>query len=90
MYTGRHKEASAMIKTGVKEARQNLPDILNKVRHGEEVIITKRGDPIAKVVPFQKKSRGALSGHRALREALAAKGKPLSRVIAEARREEKL
>jgi prevent-host-death family protein len=79
-----------MIKTGIKEARQNLPDILNKVRHGEEVIITKRGDPIAKVIPLQKKPEGALSGHKILREALAAKGKPLSGVIAEARRGERL
>ena len=79
-----------MIKTGVKEARQNLPDILNKVRRGEEVIITKRGDPIAKVVPLRKKSKGALSGHSALREALTRKGKPLSRVVIETRQEERL
>jgi prevent-host-death family protein len=78
-----------MIKAGIKEARQNLTGFLNKVLKGEEVVITKRGEPIAKISPVSKRQKGNLSSHKTLREALSSKGKPLSEVITELRREER-
>jgi prevent-host-death family protein len=37
---------------GAFEAKTHLSEILNKVQEGVEVIITKRGKPIAKIIPF--------------------------------------
>lgn len=76
-----------MIKTGVKRMRQNLTEYLNKVQQGQEVIITKRDEPIAKLVPIYKKKTGKLASHAEMRALVAAKGKPLSQTIAESREE---
>lgn len=89
MYTGRHKEVFLMIKAGIKEARQNLPALLSKVQEGEEVVITKRGEPVAKVMPFRKRAKGRLESHKSLRDALTKKGRSLSEVVAELRDEER-
>lgn len=78
-----------MIKTGIKETRQNLTGFLNKVMKGEEIVITKRGEPIAKISPLSKRPKGRLASHKALREALVPKGKPLSEIISELREEER-
>ncbi|MCL4477376.1 MAG: type II toxin-antitoxin system prevent-host-death family antitoxin [Nitrospirae bacterium] len=78
-----------MIKAGIKEARQNLTGFLNKVLKGEEIVITKRGEPIAKISPVGKKPKGHLASHKALRKTLAPKGKPLSEIITELRGEER-
>jgi prevent-host-death family protein len=40
-----------MISVGSYEAKTHLPSLLEKVGKGEEVIITKHGVPIAKLVP---------------------------------------
>ena len=39
-------------KIGAFEAKTHLSEILNKVQEGLEIIITKRGKPIAKIIPF--------------------------------------
>ena len=78
-----------MIKTGIKEARQHLPALLSKVQGGEEVVITKRGEPVAKVTPFRKRAKGPLGSHKSIRDALAKKGRPLSEVVAALRDEER-
>jgi antitoxin (DNA-binding transcriptional repressor) of toxin-antitoxin stability system len=38
-----------MIRVGIKEAKNNLSDLLRRVTSGEEVILTKRGKPIARI-----------------------------------------
>jgi prevent-host-death family protein len=78
-----------MIKTGIKEARQGLPAILSRVQDGEEVIITKRGEPVAKITSIKKQRRGMLKSHKALREALSGKGRPLSKVVCDLREKER-
>ena len=40
-----------MIKVGVFEAKTHLSVLLEKVSQGQEVLITKRGEPIARLVP---------------------------------------
>lgn len=37
----------------VAEAKNNLPKLLNRMLSGEEVVITRRGKPIARVNPIQ-------------------------------------
>lgn len=76
-----------MIKTGIKEARQNLASLLDKVQKGEEVLITKRGEPIAKLLPSGPWIKAALKSHKELRETITATGKPLSKVVSESRTE---
>lgn len=76
-----------MIRIDIMEARQQLPALLSKVQEGEKVIITKRGEPVAKVIPFRKQSRRPFESHKAIRDAMAIKGKPLSELVAALRGE---
>jgi len=50
----------------VHEAKTNLSRILERVEHGEEIIISRAGKPIAKVVPLtrtvNRTGRGSLRG----------------------------
>lgn len=77
-----------MINTGIKEARHNLTGLMGKVEKGEEVVITKRGEPIAKISPLRKKTAGKLKSHRDLRASISAKGMPLSKSVKQMRSEE--
>jgi len=77
-----------MITAGIKEARQHLTEYLSKVQNGEEIIISKRNEPIAMIKPIKKKARRHLESHKELRALISAKGKPLSEVIVEARKKE--
>jgi prevent-host-death family protein len=36
---------------GIKEAKNNLSKLIDALRHGEEVFLTKRGARVAKLVP---------------------------------------
>ncbi|MBS4098267.1 MAG: type II toxin-antitoxin system Phd/YefM family antitoxin [Sulfuricella sp.] len=36
------------------EAKSHLSEILNRVEAGEEVVITRHGQPVARVSPFEK------------------------------------
>ena len=35
---------------GIRQARQNLPDLIDRAEAGEEVIITRQGRPVAKLI----------------------------------------
>ena len=43
-----------MIEVGTFEAKTHLSSLLDKVSHGEEVLITKRGKAIARLVPAEQ------------------------------------
>ena len=40
-----------MVSIGVHEAKTNLSKLLRRVSAGEEIVITRSGEPIAKLVP---------------------------------------
>jgi prevent-host-death family protein len=40
---------------GAFEAKTHFSKILDKAENGEDFIITKRGKPVAKIIPFEKK-----------------------------------
>jgi prevent-host-death family protein len=40
-----------MIEVGVRELRNSLSAYLRRVRGGETVVVTDRGDPIARLIP---------------------------------------
>lgn len=73
---------------GIKEARQHFTEYLAEVEKGEEIIISKRNEPIAIIKPVKKKARRHLVSHKDLRALITAKGKPLSEIISTLRREE--
>ncbi len=59
-----------MISAGIKEVKNNLSRLLTKVKAGEEILITDRGKPIARIV---KEDEGGKSIRAAL-EPLIKKG----------------
>lgn len=67
-----------MVTLTVSEARATLPDLLRRVAEGEEVTITRHGQPVAVVV-----RPDALRARRADSAALAAAG--IEEMLAEAR-----
>lgn len=39
-----------MVNAGIKEVKNNLSRLLAQVKAGEEILITKRGEPVARIV----------------------------------------
>jgi len=39
---------------GTFEAKTHFSQIIEKVEHGGDFVITKRGKPVAKIIPFQQ------------------------------------
>jgi antitoxin (DNA-binding transcriptional repressor) of toxin-antitoxin stability system len=46
-----------LIRAGVKEVKNNLSQLLAKVKAGEEVVITDRGRPIARIVKENREDK---------------------------------
>lgn len=44
------------MRVGIHEAKTNLSKLIPAVQTGEDVIITKAGKPVARLVPFVEKS----------------------------------
>jgi prevent-host-death family protein len=42
---------------GIKQARQELPGLIDRAEAGEEVIITRQGKPVAKLIAAPKTSK---------------------------------
>jgi prevent-host-death family protein len=65
------------------DAKNRLGRLLDRVQAGEEVVITRHGEPVARLVPIDKRSANdanlALATFRRVRQSLAAKGVRASR-----------
>lgn len=46
-----------VVKVGVRELRENLRAWLDRVKSGDEVVITERGRPVAKIAALEPRSR---------------------------------
>ena len=57
-----------MSEVGVHEAETNLSGLLRRVDAGEEVTITEAGEPVAKLVPVQRRKPRVLGRDRGLFE----------------------
>jgi prevent-host-death family protein len=57
-------EAAAQF--NIHDAKTNLSRIIDRVEHGEEIIISRAGHPVAKVIPLTRRvgrtGRGSLRG----------------------------
>jgi prevent-host-death family protein len=58
--------ADADAQFNIHEAKTNLSRIIERVEHGEEIVISRAGTPVAKVVPLTRRvdraGRGSLRG----------------------------
>jgi prevent-host-death family protein len=86
-----------MASVGIKELKEKLSGYLDRVRHGEEIIVTDRGKEIAKVIPISRErtaiqhlmetSHAAWSGDKPKGlKGIKSKGKEFSLTILEDRR----
>jgi prevent-host-death family protein len=58
--------SEAVVQFNIHDAKTNLSRIIDRVEHGEEIIISRAGNPVAKVVPLAREvkrvGRGSLRG----------------------------
>ncbi|HJS49286.1 MAG TPA: type II toxin-antitoxin system prevent-host-death family antitoxin [Gaiellaceae bacterium] len=47
----------AVVRVGVRDLRENLRSWLDRVKNGDEVIVTDRGKPIARLGAFEPRSK---------------------------------
>ena len=74
-----------MIKTNIREAKAKLSAYLSQVEQGEEVMIVRRGKPVAMLKPVQEAA--ALPSMKSFREKIRLKGLPASQAIIRMREE---
>lgn len=67
-------ESSPQNRIGVREIRQDASMILARVEDGEEFIVTNRGVPVAKLLPYKKSADELISEMIAAGEILEAEG----------------
>jgi prevent-host-death family protein len=67
---------------GIREVRQNLSALLREVRKGREIVITDRGEPVARLSPPAEGSARPFPDLEAFRRDQADLEPPLSKTIA--------
>ena len=67
----------------VGEIQKNFAKVLNGINNGEEITITKRGKPVAKIVSLGPKRE--IEWPDFYSEAISLKGKPVSEIVIEGR-----
>ena len=68
-----------MLQTNVREARAKLSAYLSMVEQGEEILILRRGKPIAMLKPIEKSD--TLTSMKELRKGISLKGYPASETL---------
>jgi prevent-host-death family protein len=63
----------------VKDARQQFAKLVNSVRRGRSVVLTRRGKAVAEIAPVRSARRSRLPDLSAFRDSL---GKPAKRSVA--------
>jgi prevent-host-death family protein len=69
---------------GIRQARQALPQLVDRAEAGEEIVITRQGRPVAKLVAAPKAAR-ALPPLAEFRAALGRPGTPAVTLLREER-----
>ncbi len=67
----------------VGEIQKNFSEVLRKIKSGEEIIVTKRGEPVAKITALGAKRN--IDWPDFFEECIEIEGKPLSEIIVESR-----
>lgn len=68
-----------MTEVGSFEAKNKFSALLDLAEHGEEIVITRRGKPVAKLVPFQTEVDRSAAEEAAARLRARAKSKKRGR-----------
>lgn len=71
-----------------KEARARMSDMLRRVEKGEEILLTRRGKKVARLIPIQR-AKNTLPSLKQFRASIQIKGQPLSRTVLKNREEER-
>jgi len=71
----------------VKEARSKLSLLIDKAESGDEVIISRRGKKVAKLVPLT--ARKCLPSLKEFRASIRVAGEPMSHTVVRNREEER-
>jgi prevent-host-death family protein len=86
-----------MISVGIRELKEKLSGYVDKVRHGEEIVVMHRGKEVALVIPISRERNAVrrlvetgrtswTGGKPAGMKGIKAKGKAFSKTILEDRR----
>lgn len=78
-----------MHSVSIKEARENLKAIIDRVAAGERINILRRSKVVAQLVPPEPERSRRAPSMAAFRKTIKVKGKPMSQEIIDARREER-
>ena len=73
-----------MKKVGIRQARQELPVLIDRAAVGEEIIITRQGRPVARLVAAAR-DREPLPSLVNFRGRLGCAGSPAARLVREER-----
>jgi prevent-host-death family protein len=76
------------MEVNIKEARGRFSSLIHQVEEGMEVILTRRGIEVARMVPPANKTK-RLPSLKKFRTAIKLSGKPLSETVIEGRQEER-
>jgi prevent-host-death family protein len=77
-----------MREAGIREARQNISALLDEVREGREIVITDRGRPVARLVPYQPQAARPFESRGGFRGSMPSLDPPLSATLDEQRDEQ--
>lgn len=77
-----------MVKINVKDARSQFSSLLDIVEEGDEVVILRRGKPVARLVSPESEHK-SLPSLKDFRNSIRLKGKGLSHAVVQARQEER-
>lgn len=69
---------------GIKQAREALPELVRRAEAGEEIVITRQGKPVARLMAATRTPR-ALPPLQEFRGSLGANGTPAVRLIRDER-----
>ena len=64
------------IRVASRDLRNNTADLLRRVDAGEQIVITKRGDPVASLIPFEQPRRRWLPRAELIRRLVATQADP--------------
>ncbi len=76
-----------MIEISAKEARKKFSFLLDKVEHGDEIVITRRGKRVARLITLTLDEK--LPGLKHFRGELTVSGEPVSQTVLKNRASER-
>ena len=73
-----------MKEIGIKQARQTLPELIDQIEAGEEIVLTRRGKVVARLIPAPRETK-TLPPLKEFRQRVAQLGTPAAKLLREDR-----